>query len=122
MTIRKPYHQQIFLHLLCSLTQVTMSSNPFFAYLIHFQTNSSLQVGIFLSKEEPNMFQELIIPTWMKVLGSLLYFLSFPFFLVILSFFCYESQGLAGNFRTIINQLVSWIYLIVRYKETYFPS
>lgn len=52
---------------------------------------------------------------WSFQLGSkFFYLLCWPSILVMVAFIFYESQGLAGNFRTIINQLVSWNYLLVR--------
>lgn len=78
-----------------------------------FHLNSSDKVGIFLPEEDSNI--NVTIPTWMKIAGSGIYLMSFPSILVTLAFVCYEFQGLAGKFRTIINQHVSWIYLLVRH-------
>ena len=50
---------------------------------------------------------------WKKFLGTLSYFCQILGGLIILSFIRYETQGHAAHFRTALNQLTSWIGLIV---------
>lgn len=86
-----------------------------FATLFLTKFNSTIHEEIFIFDEEPNIFPDADAPRWMKVLGILIYLLNFPAIMVILAFVHFETQGFAGHFRTIINQLVSCINMLVSY-------
>ena len=47
---------------------------------------------------------------WLKILTIFVYFLEILASAVMLAFVSYESQGLAGHYRTVINQLISYLY------------
>ena len=46
-------------------------------------------------------------------LGTLFYLIQISQSFVLMAFVAYETQGLAGHFRTLINQLLSWFYFLV---------
>ena len=50
---------------------------------------------------------------WKKVLGTVSYILQVFGGLIVLSFIRYETQGHAAHFRTALNQITSWIALVV---------
>ena len=47
---------------------------------------------------------------WLKLLTILVYFIEVIASIVMLAFVSYETQGLAGHYRTLINQLLSYLY------------
>ena len=47
---------------------------------------------------------------WLKLLTILVYFIEVVASIVMLAFVSYEAQGLAGHYRTLINQLLSYLY------------
>ena len=47
---------------------------------------------------------------WLKLLTILVYFIEVVASIVMLAFVSYETQGLAGHYRTLINQLLSYLY------------
>ena len=64
---------------------------------------------------ESNLFVEPYRELWKKLLGTAFYILQILVGLIILAFVRYEREGLAGHFRTALNQLTSWKYLVVSY-------
>ena len=64
---------------------------------------------------EINSFIEPYDELWKKILGTLMYVIQIFCGLVILTLIRYEREGYAGSFRTALNQLTSWKYLIVSY-------
>ena len=62
---------------------------------------------------EINSFIEPYYELWKKILGTLMYVIQIFCGLVILTLINYERRGYAGSFRTALNQLTSWKYLIV---------
>ena len=51
------------------------------------------------------------------LLGTLSYLIQISQSFVLMAFVAYETQGLAGHFRTLINQLLSWFYFLVSKME-----
>ena len=47
---------------------------------------------------------------WLKLLTILVYFIEVIASIIMLAFVSYETQGLAGHYRTLINQLLSYLY------------
>ena len=47
---------------------------------------------------------------WLKLLTILVYTVEIIASIVMLAFVAYETQGLAGHFRTLINHLLSYLY------------
>ena len=47
---------------------------------------------------------------WMKILTVAIYVIEVVAAFVMFAFVAYETGGLAGNYRTVINQLLSYLY------------
>ena len=54
---------------------------------------------------------------WLKLLSILVYFIEVIASIVMLAFVSYETQGLAGHYRTLINQLLSYLYGAVSFMK-----
>ena len=54
---------------------------------------------------------------WLKIVAILSYFIGLTNSAIMLAFINYEN-GHHGNFRTVINQLLSNLYAMVSYKST----
>ncbi len=84
--------------------------------------NTSKVVKSFLVLDaEPNFFQEPFDSFWFSILVALVYVVHLAQTVVILAFVSYEIQGLAGPYRTVINQLLSCIYLFIVVYVTITP-
>ena len=75
----------------------------------------NLDLNISLSNE--NLEQQLFLQdpfdsVWLKVIAILAYFISLLASAIMLAFISYEN-GHHGNFRTVINQLLSNLYAMV---------
>ena len=73
-----------------------------------------------ISMNHKNLEQELLLQdpydsVWFKVIGILSYFIDIFTSTIMLAFINYEN-GQHGNFRTVINQLLSNLYAMVSYK------
>ena len=66
---------------------------------------------------EPEEFEEWVDPydtMVLKLLTVFVYLVEILAAIVMLSFVVYENQGYAGHYRTVINQLLSSLYGLVR--------
>ena len=48
--------------------------------------------------------------TWLKIITILVYVVEVIASMVMVAFVAFETQGLAGHYRTLINQLLSYLY------------
>ena len=48
--------------------------------------------------------------TWLKLITILVYVVEVIASMVMVAFVAFETQGLAGHYRTLINQLLSYLY------------
>ena len=48
--------------------------------------------------------------TWLKIITILVYLVEVIASMVMVAFVAFETQGLAGHYRTLINQLLSYLY------------
>ena len=76
-----------------------------------------------ISMNHKNLEQELLLQdpydsVWFKVIGILSYFIDIFTSTIMLAFINYEN-GQHGNFRTVINQLLSNLYAMVSYKGAF---
>ena len=76
-----------------------------------------------ISMNDKNFTQQLLLQdpfesVWMKFIAILSYFIGLVNSAIMLAFINYES-GHHGNFRTVINQLLSNMYAMVSYKYTH---
>ena len=53
---------------------------------------------------------------WVKISAILTYLITILCSLVLFNFVQFEWKGLAGPYRTVINQLLSWAYLLVSFS------
>ena len=76
-----------------------------------------------ISMNDKNFTQQLLLQdpfesVWMKFIAILSYFIGLVNSAIMLAFINYE-KGHHGNFRTVINQLLSNMYAMVSYKCTH---
>ena len=69
--------------------------------------------GFIVTENEPNLFADPYNSVWTKIFGTLFYIFQVSLSFILMTFVVYETQGLAGHYRTLINQLLSWFYLLV---------
>ena len=65
------------------------------------------------SFDQNNLFEEPYEELWKKVFGTILYLFSTVMGLIPFSLAKFEREGYGGHFRTVLNQLTSWKYMIV---------
>ena len=80
-------------------------------YLLEFWTRDSWKMND-IDLEQPLMLQDPYDSVWLKFIAILLYFIGLLASAIMLAFIKYEN-GHHGNFRTVINQLLSNLYLMV---------
>ena len=66
--------------------------------------------------EQQSLLQDPFDSIWLKIVAVLSYFIGLTNSAIMLAFINYEN-GHHGNFRTVINQLLSNLYATVRYKS-----
>ena len=64
-------------------------------------------------ENEANLFAEPFNELWKKMLGTAAYIYHSFGGMIMLVMVHYERQGLTSNYRTVLNQLNSWILLVV---------
>ena len=70
-----------------------------------------------LASFEPEVIEEWIDPfdsTTLRLLTVIVYIIDVLASIPLLYFVAYETRGFAGHFRTVINQLLSFLYGAVR--------
>ena len=91
-------------------------------------TNNTEEVSLLenwtrhVSMNEVNLEQQLLLKDpydsiWLKIVAVLSYFIGLTNSAIMLAFINYEN-GHHGNFRTVINQLLSNLYVMVSYNST----
>ena len=76
------------------------------------------------SQFEPEIIQEWIDPfdsITLKIIAVIAYIIEIFASIIMLFFVAYETQGYAGHYRTVINQLLSLFYGTVRSFLTLHP-
>ena len=89
-----------------------MTSAPKYGFTFTIFFEEKWHKGILILNDEPNFFAEPFSSICIKVAALLLYLSSLFSVSVLLAFARYETQGLAGAFRTLLNQLVSFKNLL----------
>ena len=64
-----------------------------------------------------NVFKDPYQSSHVKGLALISFAINIGASVVLIAFIKYETQGLAGPFRTVINQLVSWLNILVSLKH-----
>ena len=77
-----------------------------------FQVNFFIEKYVIIQKDN-EMLIDPFNAHWKKVLGTVSYILQVFGGLFVLAFIRYETQGHAAHFRTALNQITSWIALVV---------
>ena len=86
-------------------------------YLLEFWTRDSWKM-IDKDLEQPVLLQDPYDSVWLKVIGVLSYLIDLFTSAIMLKFINYEIEQ-HGNFRTVINQLLSNLYAMVSYKGVF---
>ena len=90
-----------------------------FSLLSGYQDKLSIET-FEITKENEEFFVDPYNLLWKKILGTVFYILQLFGALIVLSFIRYETQGHAAHFRTALNQITSWIGLVVSIKTWIF--
>ena len=72
-----------------------------------------------LFSSEIDLSLDLYDSIWLKLITILVYIVEVVSSMVMVAFVTYETQGYAGHYRTLINQLLSYLYGAVSYKYVY---
>ena len=80
-------------------------SIPLFIRLHFEDTNSSDRIDDF-----QRSYDDPYDSVWLKLLTIAVYIVEILGSMIMLAFISYESQGYAGHYRTLINQLCSYFY------------
>ena len=83
-------------------------------YLLEFWTHDSWKMND-KDLEQPVLLQDPYDSAWLKFISILSYLICILASAIMLAFIKYEN-GHHGNFRTVINQLLSNLYAMVRKK------
>ena len=85
-----------------------------YTFPITFQSqNDTFQSEIFVTFEEPNLFVDPWNSLFLKIIATITWLVGFIGSCFIYTFVLYEVQGYAATYRTVINQLVTWCYIVV---------
>ena len=106
-----------FLDLKNNLSQLPMKSNESGGYEIFdffTEKNQSHHEDYFVARQ--NEFSDPYDSIWLKILTIVVYIIEVMASIVMLAFVSFEAQGFAGHYRTLINQLLSYLYGVVMIK------
>ena len=95
-----------------NLSELLNGPKLHYIFLVDFEKVDDELIGDFVA--ENNSFVEPFQELWKKILGTLFYILQMLVGLILLAFIQYENEY--GHFRTALNQLTSWKYLVVSNK------
>ena len=76
-------------------------------------TNHNWTDEIFVTFEEANIFEDPYQRIELKIAATVAWVIGFIACATLLSFVCYEVQGYVSSYRSIINQLVSALFVYV---------
>ena len=98
-----------------NFSQVPMKVNESGGYeIFHFFKNQSHHEDYFVARQ--NEFSDPYDSIWLKILTIVVYIIEVMASIVMLAFVSFEAQGFAGHYRTLINQLLSYLYGVVMIK------
>ena len=84
-----------------------------YAYFFSLSINDTKMNEVFVTYEEPNLFEDPFNTTWVKISSTFSYLLGCFTSSILLFFAYYHAQGYASHYATVINQLVIWTCLLV---------
>ena len=85
--------------------------------LCHYELNSTLTKSSLISnwyKIDTEIWEDPFDSIWLKLFTVIVYAVEIMSSIIMLAFVVYETNGLAGHYRTLINQLLSYHYGAVR--------
>ena len=82
-------------------------------YFVKLTKNSDQFEKEWILQEKPNIFVDPYDSIWMKSCMTASCLIQLFESAILVSFVFYETQGLAGAYRTVINQLLSGFYTLV---------
>ena len=86
--------------------------------LYHHKLNSTLTKSLLISnwyrKIDTEIWEDPFDSIWLKLLTVIVYAVEIMSSIIMSAFVVYETNGLAGHYRTLINQLLSYHYGAVR--------
>ena len=86
--------------------------------LYHLKLNSTLTKSLLISNwykiDTEILWDDPFDSIWLKLFTVIVYLVEIMSSIIMLAFVVYETNGLAGHYRTLINQLLSYHYGAVR--------
>ena len=86
--------------------------------LCHLRLNSTLTKSLLISNwykiDTEILWDDPFDSIWLKLFTVIVYLVEIMSSIIMLAFVVYETNGLAGHYRTLINQLLSYHYGAVR--------
>ena len=85
--------------------------------LCHYKLNSTLTKSLLISnwyKIDTEIWEDPFDSIWLKIFTVIVYGIEIMSSIIMFAFVVYETNGLAGHYRTLINQLLSYHYGAVR--------
>ena len=102
-------------------TTVNISDQTSFQLSISInEDNDTSKIESLIENFELSSVVEFVDPydsIWLKIATVGVYLVQILSASVNIAFVCFETQGLAGQHRTLINQLLSFVYGAVRFKK-----
>ena len=83
----------------------------------HHELNSTFTKSLLISnwyKIDTEIWEDPFDSIWLKLFTVIVYAVEIISSIIMLAFVVYETNGLAGHYRTLINQLLSYHYGAVR--------
>ena len=85
-----------------------------FCWVIRTQPSSLLKVFLLYDNRDPNIsWLDPYNSFWLKLATFGVYFVELISSVTLIAFVVYETNGYAGHYRTLINQLLSFLYAAV---------
>ena len=84
------------------------------SYLVSKNLTVLLVVHFESVMEEKEEWMDPYDSIWLKLLTIVVYIIEIISAVIMMTFVDYETKGLAGHYRTLINQLLSYHYGVVR--------
>ena len=90
-------------------------------YFFAFKPNSTSanEFIVTLDESNSNIFEDPFESLWIKISASFAFFCGLSAAIILCSFGFYQRQVYAGNYQTVINQLVSFTCLLVSFLQNF---
>ena len=114
MYIRGKHRCQAFIQ---CLTTKMRAETYFFAFKPN--STSANEFIVTLDESNSNIFEDPFESLWIKISASFAFFCGLSAAIILCSFGFYQRQVYAGNYQTVINQLVSFTCLLVSFLQNF---